>query len=110
MLYLEVSRWVLVIICFENVEGDLLPMYPVQIGTEHVGVNIRDWDYPASCLFPSVTAGRSEEGRVLDQQSLRNGEPGDKVWVVFVNDDGDFFGEVGDAGNLSIRYTEFLAR
>jgi hypothetical protein len=80
-------------------------VYPVQIGTEHVGVNVRDWGHSASCLFPSVTEGRSEESGVLDQQSFRDGETGGKAWVVFVDDYGKFPREVRDASDLSVLYT-----
>lgn len=51
-------------------------------------------------LEPFVAAGRLEEGRVLGQKALRDGELGGVLGLVFVENDDEFFSEVGDAGDV----------
>ena len=76
-------------------------MDPEQVRTEGVGVDLRHFDHLHS--ISGGVAGRStEELGVPNQQFLGDGELGGGLWIIFIDDDGELFGEVGDARQRSV--------
>lgn len=70
---------------------------PVKISLEDVDVDFLESDSAALVVEPLFAACGFEVGGVRDQETLRDCEIG-VLGLVFVYDDEDFFGEVGEAG------------
>ena len=83
-------------------EGERASVDPGMVGAEGVGVDLRQF-YDCRSLTGGVAACRLEERGVLGQQSLGDGEGGGGLRVVFVDDDGELFAEVGDTGQRSVQ-------
>jgi hypothetical protein len=77
-----------------GVDGQLVPVNPVHVGVEGLGVDVLEFDDATGGFFPASATGSFEVLGLFDEQALGHGEGGGELWMAFIDDDGDVLGQV----------------
>lgn len=77
-----------------GIDGQLVPVDPVHVGVEGLGVDVLELDDAVRGLSPTSATGSFEVLGLSDEQAFGHGEAGGELWMAFIDDDGDVFGQV----------------
>lgn len=80
-----------------KVNGERLSVCPAHVGIESIDVDVQEPECTAFRTLPIPATLLFEILRCFGEQTLRNSEASGELGVVFIDDDRDLPGEIGDA-------------